>query len=265
MKPYIIAEIGSNWKKLASLQRCLDVAYNQITWAKEYGASAVKFQLFTAEELYGPNVKGMKLEAETNKFALPRDWVPLLKAQCVKEGIDFLCTGFSIEGYEFIDEYVEMHKIASPELFSSEISTWAFKQPKPVMYSNGCGGTSNAATEGHDILMACVSNYPARITQYSLDLSEWGEKNGISDHTLNSDLAVLARRSGYDYFEKHVDFMTHIGSITPDSVVSCDRGAFKDYVKAINAVDSRVDFKTYLKSSYGRTDSGFRPIPAGAL
>lgn len=263
MKPYIIAEIGSNWRKLDRFVDNLGVAYDQITWAKDYGASAVKFQLFTAEELYGPNVKGMKLEESINKYALPREWVPKLKDHCDKEGIDFLCTGFSVDGYKFLDEYVKIHKIASPELFSDEISKWAFSQSKPVMYSNGCGDIRCNAREGLDIQTDCVSNYPARITQYGLNASHLYEK-GLSDHTMNSDLAVLARRSGYDYFEKHVDFMSHLGSPTPDSVVSCDRNAFKDYVKAINAVDSRVDFKTYLKSSYGRTESGFRPIPAGA-
>ena len=111
-EPYIIAEIGSNW---ISLQGCID----SIWQAKECGADAVKFQMFTHEELYG--VPG------DDTFDLPRGFISELAQHCKAIDIDFMCTAFTADGVKFIDPFVKMHKVASSSASNEDLTDCVFK------------------------------------------------------------------------------------------------------------------------------------------
>ena len=92
-------------------------------------------------------------------------------------------------------------------------------------------------------------------------LSNWG----VSDHTLDSDLAVFARSYGATFFEKHVDFFYGEGRHTPDMVVSIADHEFVEYVHAIRStpVVDRDDIKKRSASKYSRrriADAYYRPI-----
>ena len=98
-EPYIIAEIGSNWR-IAGKGDITNLAAIDMTirQAKACGADAVKFQMFTHEDLYGfPG---------DDKFSLPRRYIPVIAEKCKKLGIDFMCTAFTADGVKFIDQYV---------------------------------------------------------------------------------------------------------------------------------------------------------------
>jgi sialic acid synthase SpsE len=256
--PYIIAEIGSNWKDLHSAKK-------QITLAKKAGASAVKFQLFTFKELYG-------IEGE-NTHSLPREWVRELSLYCNSVNIDFLCSGFSVEGFKYLDPHVHIHKIASPEACCDKIKETVFSLGNPVILSNGCltydeqfeivDGPNWGAS---DVLLECISKYPATEEDYDLsqivEIAEDYDINwGISDHTKNNCVAVLARSLGASVFEKHVSFID-VG-VTPDTCVSISGPEFEYYVKAIKAYkNTKYDKeKRACKKLYGRTASGYRPLP----
>lgn len=255
--PYIIAEIGSNW-------RTLDDCLVQINGAKECGADAVKFQLFTYKELFG-------IDGEI-KGKLPREWVSILAAHCKDTDIDFMCSAFSPEGFEFLDPYVTTHKIASPEACCSKILEKVFSLGNPIFLSNGCL-TIEEQVEiidgpywgADDVLLECVSQYPADPTMYKLrrcaSLQEVYDISwGISDHTLGNFVAMTARTLGACVFEKHVDF---IGLDTADSCVSMGLEEFKKYVDVIfYCKDSEYDkVKREARRKYGRTASGYRPLP----
>ena len=266
MIPYIIAEIGSNWRKYESHEKNWSVSENQVRGAKECGADAVKFQLFTAQDLYGPKVKGTGFEKDFNRFALPPSWVAQLANLCQHVEIDFMCTAFSIAGYRFVDPYVKRHKLASSEATHPLLVEWLLNQPKPVLLSDGCG--ERVPPRYKDIDMRCVSNYPASFLDYELDYGfpinkayDWG----VSDHTLDENLALWALRFGAKYFEKHVDFCSYEGAKTPDSEVSIDRERFGEYVKAIRSFDpENINMlKANLRGKYARklTDDGwYRPM-----
>lgn len=245
--PYIIAEIGSNWRTEA-------LAKKQIAKAKAAGASAVKFQMFTLEELFGPDV-----DKTRPCYGLPRELVKPLAECCEDNQIDFLCSAFSVDGYKFVDPYVKMHKVASPEALDQNICDHLLKQDKMVIWSNGC--THIGWQRAGDIVMECASIYPAKAAHYTAaDINRVGL--GLSDHTMNNDLALLFRNSGCMYFEKHVDFLrADFSDSMPDRVVSINTARFAGYVKALKR--KPIDHKSECANLYGRrkTDRGyFRPI-----
>lgn len=266
MKPYIIAEIGSNWVKSENKAYNLKIARNQIELASMTKASAVKFQLYTAQELYGPRVKGTPYEKKFNQTALPREYVPILYETAKANGLDFMCSAFSVDGFQFVDPYVKVHKLASCELFDKTIVGYLFnEQSKPVYYSDGCGLPDFILPQrDQDIRMACVTSYPSRY--YDYDIDSYKHPFGLSDHTLGLDLALRAYDKGCRVFEKHVDFLPEIKVQTPDTCVSIDLHGFIKYVMALENFsngDSRID-KNALKAQYARlkTNHGyFRPIP----
>ena len=219
LKPYIIAEIGSNWD---TLKDC----FEQIKFAKECGASAVKFQLYTHQEMYG--------YAGSMEGELPREWVFLIKAFCDSLQIDFMCSAFSLEGYKFINPLVKIHKIASCESEWRELTNLVHDFGKPFLISNGGKSQWQLTTNygPNTIFMDCVAAYPAKIDDYRLVSCTSGEKRGLSDHTLGSDLAIIAVGAGYTYFEKHFNGAEILGK--PDYSVSIGKNAFSEYCREIN-------------------------------
>lgn len=260
----ILAEVGSNWKKYESNRKNWEIAKKQIMMAKEYGATAVKFQLFTAAELYGPQVLGTKFGRTFDQFALPEDWLGPLKEECDQAELKFLCSAFSVKGFKTVDKFVDTHKLASPEGTDPSLIDWLMRCEKPFYYSDGCG----VEHLGQGIPMACVSEYPANFMDYEL-YGNVGYEWGLSDHTLTEDLAVLALANGATHFEKHVDFCWGEGAKTPDSVVSVRRDPWCRFVEAIRDFDEGRYDKIRAKSRalYGRRKTAegyFRPIPESA-
>ena len=237
-EPYIIAEVGSTWKgknddeSLHNCIRCVELA-------AEYGASAVKFQLFNHAELYG--IDG------DNSFALPRGFIPPIANSAHDLSIDFLCSAFSLAGYDFIDTYVKMHKVASSMVGDLDVITKLDRQKKPVLVSDGM---FDVPFGGPWIPMICASEYPAQTTSYNL-MSVWEyairSKNGwgLSDHTTGSFIGPLFRANGCTYFEKHVNFMGKTDN--PDYAVSLSSEQFGLYCDAIRKIE--VGRPTYCKLS----------------
>ena len=265
--PYIIAEIGSNWVKSNCNIQNLVIAKEQITQAKLHHADAVKFQLFTAQDIYGPKVKGSDFEKRFDKFALPKDFVHVLADHAKKLDIDFMCSAFSRNGFKFVDPYVKVHKLASCEVFDENIIDWLFYfNKKPVYYSDGCGLPTEMFTKRKkDLRMACVTDYPASLSDY--DILSYKLPFGLSDHTQGNDLALISYSMGCRVFEKHVDFLSELSFDSPDSKTSMNQSDFLHYALNLkNYVLNRID-KPTLRSRYGRVRNEgnryYRPIPGG--
>jgi len=266
-RPFIIAEIGSNWRKYDDEKKNWGCVQRQILLAKEYGADAVKFQLFTAKEIFGPEVNKTIFAKAFDHFSLPKEWVSDIASLCKDYEIEFMCSAFSVEGYDYIDKYVKRHKLASPEATHTEIVKWLMAQPKQVLYSDGCSNEIEFGRE-NDVRLTCVSKYPATVFDYDINL-KGGDNWGISDHTFTNDLALMARSRGANYYEKHADFCYFEGSDTPDKVVSIDGKNFGKYVRAIREFDSEKTYKLKKKcgESYARIkkqNGWYRPIPDNA-
>jgi sialic acid synthase SpsE len=212
--PFIIADVGSNWRRYNDDAKNLECALQHIDEAARAGVSAVKFQLFTHEELYG--VPG------DDSFALPAEWLPELKAACDRAGVEFMCTAFSAEGVRVVDPHVKRHKIASAEMMHTGILDAVIATGKPFIVSTGGateadvlafveyvderGGDKDPV--GRMSILECVAAYPALPAAYSLRemmhwREAWSDQVGISDHTLSLVVALTAVGCGATVFEKH--------------------------------------------------------------
>ena len=242
-EPYIIAEVGSNWR---SLQDCLD----SIAMAKACGADAVKFQHFSHWDLYGPLSDSLITSAaatEERRDNMVDRWLVALSNKCKDVGIDFMCSAFSIEGYRRVDPFVMCHKIASSEFNHVPLVREVMRLGKPVIAS--CGGSDRgtivkmvtselAKVEPQVVLMYCNAAYPS----FQHDLAEIGRLRdwvsgyripvGFSDHSLDISASAMAvDHYGAVVVEKHFR-LDHISG-TPDAGHSLDQTAFKAMVDRI--------------------------------
>lgn len=235
---FIIAEIGSNWKTL-------DDARMSIRAAKNCGADAVKFQAYTHEALYGSSrmeiVEIGPPVCTTIAGQLPLEWLPELKFEAEKAGIEFLCSAFSPELVEAVNPFVNVHKVASAEITHLRLLQAIAKTGKPVILSTGASGRADVAeafkciNPAQAILLYCVAAYPAPLVDLRniRDLHKtFSIPVGFSDHS--TDVMELVQnavlREGACVLEKHVNFTEH--EDTPDAEHSLSEFEFKLYVKA---------------------------------
>jgi sialic acid synthase SpsE len=264
----IIAEIGSNWAKTDNMCHNYEWAKKQIVWAKQAGATDVKFQFYTHEDLFGEKGKGT--------CELPPHMLPQLANYADLMELDFLCTAFSKAGYDLVDPLVKMHKVASCEATDLKLIDHVMGFNKPVMISTG--GLKTPQIEeiierypwSQLILADCVIDYPANPSQYNLCiLNEWRNMyaTALSDHTHGYVTALAAQGLGATIFEKHVDFFPHDGKRTPDAAVSCNFDDFKAYCQVIRdqSLPKQISApEAYNVKMYQRreTPNGFyRPLP----
>ena len=232
-KPFIIAEIGSNW-------RDLDDCIESIKVAKDAGADAVKFQLFNWQSLYGIDKK-MAPSWYDKAYELQVDWLPNLRQSCDQQRIQLMVSAFGSDLAEKVDQYVHCHKIASSEITNVELLETVAGFGKPVFLSTG--GASSAKIElalgileGNSVVLNyCVGAYPAHGSDlFKLGkLAEYGHPVGFSDHS--NDFIYLPRAAvenhGAVAIEKH---LTCIRANTPDSAHSLRPDQFKTMCEVLH-------------------------------
>ena len=97
-KPYIIAEIGSNF------DQSLKKAKKMISAAKKCGASAVKFQLFNPRKLY-PSKSDKKIRSIFEKIKLRKHYIPQIIKFSRKEKIEIFFSVFDITNLNVLKNY----------------------------------------------------------------------------------------------------------------------------------------------------------------
>ena len=232
MSVYIVAEIGSN--------HCQDLGHAKhlIRDAARAGANAVKFQLWDADKMYP---QGTPEHASATKWQLHREWVPILKAECDTEQVDFMCTAFDFDSLDFIDPFVKTHKIASIE------STWepfvkaVVEKGKPLFISNGMNRrTFPVYPVDGMVQLVCVVSYPARIEDYNLRQAEGfgGWPWGVSDHTTDPlTVPMTAVALGATVVEKHIRGLT---CDSPDADHAINDREFAQMVRGIRNVEKAL-------------------------
>jgi N,N'-diacetyllegionaminate synthase len=224
-KPYIVAEVGSNI-------RSFDDAKNAVTLAANVGADAVKFQFIQPGDLYG---------STDSKSLFESEWLAPLSEKAEACGIDFMCTAFSVEGYNLVHPHVKYHKVASCEANHVRILERLQHLGKPVLLSTGALtepeiDVALKILEGVPVvILYCEAAYPA----VSIDTRKirWMRGRfkrdiGFSDHTTDYiEIPALAFDKGAVVIEKHFNPLGL--KDTPDAPhsLSCDQ--FKTMVKRI--------------------------------
>ena len=267
IKPYLVAEAGVN-------HECsIKTAKKMIKLAKLGGADAIKFQYYKAETIASkksPAYWDTKKEKSKNQFQLFKKYdqfnisdFKILKNECKKNKIDFMCTPFDINGAKELNNLVDIFKISSSDITNYPLIREVSKFKKTIILSTGASNLNeiNEAIKlikkyhNKIILLHCVLNYPTQNENAYLGLINVLKhkfKNipiGYSDHTFeNSNLNILtAWMLGAVLIEKH---FTHNKKLKGnDHYHSAD---YKDLIKLhenFNQIKSSMknDIKNKLK------------------
>lgn len=209
----IIAECGSNWR-FGDKTRYhvgegeftpdeLMNAYRMIRAAKECGADAAKFQWVSSPgELM--KRRGEKDDEETRRVYsyvhFDPSWLPLLKAECDRVGIEFMCTAYLPQDVAVIAPFVKRFKVAAKEQGDKGLCFEIDKHAKPVVVSFHKQVSSvywhNAS------LLWCVSKYPCPLEE--IGIKRVRGASGLSDHTGHVLTGAMAVANDARIIESHV-------------------------------------------------------------
>lgn len=249
---FIIAEAGSNHDaKLEQAKELIDVA-------AEAGADVVKFQLFTAENLYPKNCGIVDtLAGEVDFFKLLKqievstNWLQTLKEYAESKGIVFLCSVFSEEAVDELEKInPPAYKVGSPELSHLPLLKYVARLHKPIVLSTGLSkigdieealDTCYAENNHQTILMHCVSGYPTPLEDCNLRVintlkAAFDVPVGFSDHTLDPVIASsVAAALGANIIEKHFTLSKELKG--PDHPFALEPPELRQMVREIREIE----------------------------
>jgi len=239
----IIAEIG------ASHGHDLERAQMLAVSAMEGGADWVKLQTYTPDTIShkGAGVcpdgpwKGRPLYDLYQEAHMPREMQEAFIAWMKKAEIPWFSTPFSPEDVAWLEERdCPMYKISSFDRVNSPLIKAAMRTKKRIIASDGMGNAVG------DIILRCVSQYPAHPKDYGLAKPPNSKAWGVSDHTKSSLLGVVAVAAGATWIEKHIKI--NEDTTTPDSAFAIECGEFLRQTTAWRMADEIIHSKQRPKS-----------------
>ncbi len=246
-KPYIIAEACINH------EGNLENAIKMIKIAKESGADCIKFQIHNLEN------EMLKVSPKSDNFneslwdTLERTnfnikYQKILKEKCEENKIDYLCTPFSRDGSDQLEEIgVNFFKVGSGEMTNLPLIEHIAKKNKPMIVSTGMSNLDeiNETVQliksiGTPLILThCTSVYPCPYKLSNLRvINKLRELHnlpvGLSDHTSTIYTAFGAIAHGACLIEKH--FTLDKTAIGPDHASSIEPHELKEMVIGCNAI-----------------------------
>jgi len=253
---YVVAELSANHHQK------FDEAVKIVRAAKDAGADAIKLQTYTADTITiacdrkefrlasGTIWDGTTLYELYGQAYTPWEWQPRLKEVANDLGMDLFSTPFDFTAVDFLEEMgVPAHKLASFELVDIPLIQKMVRTGKPLIMSTGMSTveeieeavrTARAAGAAQIALLKCTSAYPASPEEMNLrtipELSRrFDVPVGLSDHTMDSAVAVAAVALGACIIEKHLTFSR--SEPGPDSAFSLEPQEFKAMVDAVRITE----------------------------
>jgi len=221
-----IAEISAN--HLGSLER----ARLLVNAAIDSGATAVKFQTYTAETMtLDIDSANFKISADHSLWGnrklfdlyeeahTPWEWHKELFGLCRSRGVIPFSSPFDATAVDFLESLdTKMYKIASMESGDLPLIRKVALTGKPLIISTGATELSEIedlvdtvkACGNQDLtLLVCTSSYPAEprdahLSRITTLRSKFNVKVGVSDHTLGLGVAMAAIALGAVAVEKHL-------------------------------------------------------------
>jgi pseudaminic acid synthase len=244
-----IAEVSAN--HLGSLERAKEI----VIAASKAGASAIKFQTYTADtmtldidkfkvsddhELWG----GRRLHSLYQEAHTPWEWHSELFELCRSLNVLPFSSPFDLSAIELLESLdAPMYKIASLETGDHRLIRAVAETGKPLIVSTG-------ATEWKEIeefvgvvqesgnkdltLLVCTSSYPSdpldsHLNRIATLRKHFGVKVGLSDHTLGIGVSIAAIALGATAIEKHITLRRTDGGA--DGAFSMEPEEFASLVK----------------------------------
>jgi len=260
---YMVAEMSANHNQN------FEQAVHIIEAAKKAGADAIKLQTYTPDTMTidcrnkyftikGTIWNGRTLYDLYKEAFTPWDWQPRLKAVAEELGLDFFSTPFDESAVDFLESMaVPAYKIASFENIDLPLLAKAAGTGKPIIMSTGMATISEldegvrairGAGGSQLVLLKCTSSYPCQPQDMNLRtlpvLSQlFDVPVGLSDHSLDATVPVMAVSLGACIIEKH--FTLSRSDTGPDSDFSLEPEEFEKLVEAIRTTEmalGRVQF-----------------------
>ena len=224
-KPLLVAEISANHNG------SIDNAQKLILEARKFGADLVKIQTYEARNI---TINSKKKEFKIKngiwknqylwdlykKGETPLYWQRSLFKFANVNKIKLFSSPFDEECVDILEECnCPIYKIASLEMNDFPLIKKISKTKKPIIISTGLASLDEikktvffARKNGikQIALLYCVSNYPAKNSDFNLNNITIMKKNfkdcviGLSDHSLDNDICKTAISLGAKIIEKHV-------------------------------------------------------------
>jgi len=207
-----IAEVGSNHNQ--KLGRC----FSFIEKAKELGCWGIKFQSFTANQLWTKP----ETIAKMSHWELPTGFIPSIYKYCKDIGIKVGFSVFNKDSIEWLNNYTDFFKIGSYEILCIDMIKQCYNTEKPLFISTGLISL-------HELFLLldyidadwrkrpenitvyhCNSNYPAtpeNCNLYRINAlrATIPEQIGWSDHSREPGVIYQAVVNGARAIEFHLD------------------------------------------------------------
>lgn len=261
---YIIAEMSANHNM--DYERAVEL----IRTAKEMGADAVKIQTYTADTITIDCDKewfmtpsdglwsGMTLHDLYKTAYTPWEWQPKLMEVARELGITLFSSPFDLTAVDFLEKMeVPAYKVASYEINDIPLIRKIAETGKPIIISTGIAypediklaiDTCKAAGNDKIILLKCTSAYPSPYEDMNLNVipllaEDYGYEVGLSDHSMDDEVAIAAVALGARVIEKHFTIKRSDGGA--DSAFSMEVEEFAAMVRRIRNVEKALGKATY--------------------
>ena len=242
MKPFIIAEIGTH------AHGDTGHAFDYIRAAKKNGAHAVKFQIYSADDLtvkdspaYWESGGETQNEVFAGQFHFTEFQHTEISKFCDRLGIEYMATPFNLDAVRFLKslEAVKRIKIASADLTHYPLLKAAAQTGLPVVLSTGASTISEISDSifwlqmhgCQDLtLLHCSLIYPTRPSEVHLSRIKLLRRCfpkipiGYSCHCPDINAAIGAAIMGAVIIEKHFSLNKafrgedHFHSMGPDDL-----------------------------------------------
>jgi N-acetylneuraminate synthase len=248
--PFVVAEVGINH------EGDFNKAIQMVDAAVSAGADCVKFQCHITEaEMIPTNMKPGDISDERlwdiiKRCELSEDEERRLKAYCREKGIIYLCTPFSREAADRLNDMgVEAFKIGSGECNNLPLLDHIGRFKKPIILSTGMNNIASiqksvTTIQKHGVplmLMHCTSMYPTPYDKVRLGairelIDTFNLPVGLSDHSIGIYTCLGAVALGACVLEKH--FTISRSWPGPDTSLSIEPDELRDLIQGAQAVFS---------------------------